>query len=169
MLAQHTAANEGVKQYSEFQHWSGNEFYSHFNEAWNKNAQMALVNDPSLEHLHRLLGLQPGKQWAKWSTPTNAPVNFAPFMGKILWEEVNKWLNGVPLNPRVHIVWDRPGDPSDPNNRQPLQSLLRIVQRKYIPNAAPPIVILEPDGTKARAVPSGASSTQLCTVVLAIG
>ena len=91
---------------------------------------------PELKDLSEAI-LPSDSDWTGASDANALPPNFAPRLAKRLLSELALYLGGIPFNPLIHVVWDKPDE------GQPVQSLLRICWPRYVPYKAPPMLVLD--------------------------
>ncbi len=130
VLEEHTAANRAVKRYAAMQHWSGTDFHNRFLERY---------SDSQLERcLWNLKNLERQTVWYDDAgSPKDQPCDFAPALGAVLSQEYHDLKAGAVFHPQIHVVWDKPGE------GEHIQSVLRLVRRKFVSPLAPPILILD--------------------------
>ena len=124
VLSAHSILNEGKDRFHS-ENWRGVDFYAQLYSAlgslgWSLSDFLNELPLPA-EELE-------DDNWARAMSLADLPPNFAPRMLDIISVEAPSYPEGRPLNPRIHVVKDSPGDSA------PAESIIRIRTRKYVPN-----------------------------------
>lgn len=144
VMRQHTAVNKGTRRYQNIQNWYGAELYKRLDAALKALGSPLYPLDDSWPKLAQLSqdSLPTDADWTGEKDAARLPCNFAPRLAQTLRKEVLYYLAGAAFNPLVQLVWDRP-EPANPQDRPPVQSLLRINWRKHLAQLHPDIIVLD--------------------------
>ncbi len=133
---QHSEVHKDAKQYSQFHYWYGGELFGRIDETLLERGGSLKEMIASLEGLAEA-DLPRVTSDHLFEGVEGLPVNFAPHLFKrFIWEAKASRVK-LPMNPLIHLVWDRPTE------HAPRQSLYRLRWRRWLVRHLSQIIVLD--------------------------